>query len=160
MAAKRTGSRSHAQSASEKVAIRQFAEENAIQLEAREIVIDNCKVNVDGYHESPDGSRVVLAETWAHIGKAIGSQPKKVLTDVLKMVFIAEEIRRTRPGCDIKMYMIFIDKTAAKTLASDCWGGAAAKRFGVVPYVVSIDRSLIDAVAKAQVAQNLLSEVL
>jgi hypothetical protein len=157
MSTKRSKSRSDAQCAAEVFAVRCFAEQKGIPLIPRELSIDHCKVNVDGYYESEDGLLVVIAEAWAHIGKAIGSQPKKVTTDVFKMVFVAEHLRRTKPGCAVELYMLFIDSAAAKALSANCWAGAAAKQFGVVPHVVSLDRSLADAVSQAQVDQNLVS---
>jgi hypothetical protein len=157
MAAKRSGSRSDAQRASEQAVISEFAQQEGIPMVPRELRLEGCRVKVDGYYESADGQQIVIAEAWAHIGKAVGAQPKKVLTDVLKLAFVARRIRGQRPGCAIRLFMLFIDDAAAKTLSADCWGGAAASDFRVTPRVISIDALLVDAVSKAQVAQNLMS---
>jgi hypothetical protein len=151
---KRLKSRSDCHQKAERLLIGAFSHTINRQLSKRELIFAQCKVQIDGFFEDEAEKRIILAEAWAHVGKAKGSQPKKVLTDLLKLVFVAEQLAKTKLGWKVEKYLIFADYEAAKVTNKDCWGRAAAEHFGVTSRVVPIDE-LRNALLRAQTHQDL-----
>jgi len=96
---KRKASRSDAQQSAELLMLDEFSRQIGKELKASTIPIGQAVVSVDGFLK--EGDIVILAEAWAHIGKAKSAQRNKVLGDLLKLAFINSVLRiclRTRPG--------------------------------------------------------------
>ena len=151
---KRTQSNSDLQRLVEKLAITAFGEICGQLLKPTKRDLDGCSVDIDGVYESDDGKVIILAETWAHVGKAKGAQPKKVLADVLKLAFVADAIAKETPNIEVRKYFIFVDEEAADALKGDKWGAAAARRFGVSSVVVRLEEQMKAAIQETQRQQD------
>lgn len=154
---KRTKSRSITQMAAEQLMITTYGQEIGVELKKEKVKVEACSVEIDGVGRSDDGT-IHMVEAWAHIGKAIGSQPKKVLTDVLKLAFTAATRRLQDPDVVIKTHMLFADSTAAEVLKGEKWGAEAARHLKVTSSVIAIPDNLRDELTRAQNDQNQTSD--
>jgi hypothetical protein len=151
---KRTNSRTDLQRLVETLAITAFGKSHGYDLKPTRLQLDGCSVEIDGYFKSDCEKQIVLAEAWAHVGEAKGSQPKKVLADVLKLAFIADAIAKEHPNEEIRKYFIFVDEAAADVLDGKKWGASAARRFGVASVVVQLEEQLKATIKEAQQRQD------
>lgn len=133
--------------------VKRFGEQIGIPLEKSRLSFEGCLVEIDGYGEGEDGT-IYLVEAWAHIGKAKGSQSKKVLTDVLKLAFTADSLRLQQPGIVIKTYILFADADAADVLQGTKWGATAARSLKVKSSVIALTDDLKEQVLIAQKDQD------
>lgn len=98
---------------------------------------------VDGV--STDGK--VLAEAFAHQGKMIGGQLRKVSEDAFKLVTIA------KGRDDMRLIVAFADEDAAKSFLGRSWKAEALRVWGVEPLVVELKHEVRDGIRAAQVRQ-------
>ena len=78
-----------------------------------------------------DEADTVACEVYAHVGQLRGAQPKKLATDILKLVVLREDyIRSAKPPP--RIVLVVVDEPAARSLRSArSWLGSAVRRFGV-----------------------------
>lgn len=150
---KRDKSRSTAQVDAERHMITAFGHEIGVELQKKKVKIEECTVEIDGFGQGGDGT-IHMVEAWAHIGKAIGAQPKKVLTDVLKLAFTADSLRLLDPNVVIKTYILFADSTAGEVLRDGKWGAKAARHLKVTSKIIAIPDNLRDLITQAQKDQD------
>lgn len=150
---KRLASRSDAQQAAEITAINVLNREQGWNLEPSKLLLRERTFSVDGYYEVM--GTIILAEVWAHIGKAKSAQRNKVLADILKLALLSKILREQRPSYTIRSYMVFIDEEASLVIQNESWGALAAMEFGIQSAVVPIGQEFIDAVKIAQQNQDL-----
>lgn len=110
-----------------------------------------CRIPVgEGATVALDGAdldRRVLVEVWAHQGTPRGSQPKKVLTDALKLLLVADVLPR-RPD---RLILCLSDPAAAAPFTTArSWAAVALQRFGVDVELVDLPAGVRSAVEKAQ----------
>ncbi|MDA0167029.1 hypothetical protein OM076_42605 [Solirubrobacter ginsenosidimutans] len=98
---------------------------------------------VDGV--SADGN--VLVEAFAHQGKMIGSQPKKVSEDAFKLVTIA----KTRTAA--RLMIAFADDVAAQSFMGKSWKAEALRAWGIEVVVVELHGDIRAGISSAQVRQ-------
>jgi hypothetical protein len=98
---------------------------------------------VDGV--SADGT--VLVEAFAHQGKMIGGQLKKVCEDAFKLVTLA----KGRGG--VRLIVAFADYAAARSFMGKSWKAEALKTWGVEVLVVEVQGDVRDGILEAQVRQ-------
>lgn len=108
-------------------------------------------IKLDGVAVRADGT-IIIAEAWAHQGRANGSQPHKVAGDVLKLSHAASVLRAK--GKKVEAFMLFACSDAARVLTKSGWRGAAAKHFDVKPKVITIDDATRERILEAQRNQN------
>lgn len=150
---KRVESASLVQVAAQEVMLDRFGRMIQKELRPNQILLDNAYVNVDGYHESDQ--EIVLAECWAHVGKAKVAQKHKIAADILKLSLASAYLRKKRPDKAIRCYIVFADKAAAEVLGGASWMAAAAKAYGVSPSVVTLDTEMLESIKRTQKAQDL-----
>ncbi|MDX1796606.1 MAG: hypothetical protein R3219_07755 [Hydrogenovibrio sp.] len=105
-------------------------------------------VQIDGY----DQEKKVLCEVYARIGKLKGSQPDKLASDFLKMLFIEKEIGElhTKIFC-------FVSDDAKAYLTGKSWLGAAAKKFGITIKTIPLPPHLQESIKDAQLRQKMVN---
>jgi hypothetical protein len=118
-----------------------------------QIVLENAIFQLDGYSETED--EIIVAECWAHIGKAKVAQKHKIAADVLKLSLISDQLRKLHPSKTIKCFLIFADEEAANVIRSASWLSAAARHYRVVPHVVRLEEALLIKIREAQRQQDL-----
>ena len=68
MSEKRLASRSDSQQVAEAAAIKALSATTDVPFASKQITLQGQRFHVDGYYESKE--RIVLAQVWAHIGRA------------------------------------------------------------------------------------------
>ena len=151
--AKRTKSRSDAQQKAEQEMLRSFAARKRLAwCEAGGIAaLRGLGVKPDGVALRRNGT-IVLAEVWAHQGRAKGSQLHKVAADILKLAYVKRALEQA--GCTVEAFMLFSCRLACNTLNNSSWRARAAAEFGVSPRVVEILPETRKALVEAQEHQN------
>ena len=150
---KRTASNAFVQVAAQNSMLQKLGEAIGKKLIPNQILLEGILVQIDGYCETDEG--VLLAECWAHIGKAKVAQKHKIAADILKLSLASFAIRKTDPEKTVKCYLVFADEEAANVIRSSSWISAAARHYDIAPYVVQLDREMIEGIKKAQKAQDL-----
>lgn len=156
---KRAKSRSTVQEAVEEEMILKFGQKIGVTLRKERVRIEDGVVEIDGYGQGEDGT-IHMVEAWAHIGKAKGSQPKKVLTDVLKLAFTADARRLQEPEAIIKTHILFADEAAADVLRGSKWGAKAASHLKVKSTVITLSDEVKNSITQAQKAQDIRDQSL
>jgi hypothetical protein len=149
----RTRSNAIVQVRAQSVMLARFGEAIGKTLVLNQIALDDILVQIDGYSET--ANEIVLAECWAHIGKAKVAQKHKIAADILKLSLTAGLLRNLHPDKAVKCFLIFADEDAADVVRSSSWLSAAAKHYGVVPWVVQLDDALVTMIRQAQKDQDL-----
>jgi hypothetical protein len=128
----------------EPLMIAAVAEAIGVPLAKARIAFDNGSwCEVDGV--SADGD--VLVEAFAHQGKMIGGQLKKVAEDAFKLVTVA----KSRPGA--RLIVAFADDVAAKSFLGKSWKAEALRIWGVEVLVVELHDDVRAGIRSAQVRQ-------
>jgi len=126
--------------------VKQISKKVGTKLNHKEIQLNNDKkLEIDGYSEDPP----VLCEVYSHIGKIRGAQYKKVLSDVLKMIFLERRLDKK-----FKKILAFTDKVAAVPFLEGTWFAECLKDFDIVIEVVSIRPALKRKILKSQKKQK------
>lgn len=105
---------------------------------------DGHAPHVDGVCDSP----FILCEAWAHQGRPKGSQPKKVMTDALKLLYIERVLDR-----QAQKILLFSDTEAAAPFLGDGWQAHALRTFNIEVRVVEIPTLVADGLRDAQARQ-------
>lgn len=132
------------QQEAEPLMIAAVAEAIGVPLAKERITFDNGSwCEVDGV--SDDGN--VLVEAFAHQGKMIGGQLKKVSEDALKLVTIAKTLPSPR------LIVAFADDVAASSFMGKSWKAEALRIWGVEVLVVELHGDVRAGIRSAQVRQ-------
>ncbi|MFH0833943.1 MAG: hypothetical protein V2A63_00960 [Patescibacteria group bacterium] len=125
-------SSSKAQVVAEKEILIEFCKRKNIQLDQTPIYLKDCRVEIDG--QSLRSS--ILVEVYSHVGKLSSSQIKKVLTDVLKMLFVEDSL-----GKKFRKKILFLDEEARNSfLGNKSWRANTFKVFGIETEVINIPK--------------------
>lgn len=104
------------------------------------------RVELDG----ADQARTVLVESWARIGSPKPAHHKKVLTDALKLSWVAGQLQ-PRPH---RLVLLMADAAAAQPFVEGSgWGARAIGDLGVEVVVVDLPAEVTADVAAAQQRQ-------
>jgi hypothetical protein len=131
----------------------EFSRQIGKELRASTIPIGQAVVTVDGFFK--EGDFVILAEAWAHIGKAKSAQRNKVLGDLLKLAFISSVLKRSYPTVMVESNPLFADNAAASAISGKSWASLAAREFGIKTMVVALSDQVIEAIKEAQRKQDI-----
>jgi len=101
-------------------------------------------LQLDGYSSTDR----VICEAYAHIGKIIGAQYQKVLTDTLKLAY-AEKLLCGK----WRKVLLFADNEAARIFRSGTWYADVIREYGVEIEIVPLDTESRQAVVEAQKRQ-------
>jgi hypothetical protein len=135
------------QRAAERVMLDALGRGMGVVLEpARIVLASGVRADVDG----ADASRSVLVECWAHQGPPKAAQRHKVLSDALKLTWIATTIY-PRP----RLILCLSDPAAARPFVAPArsWAAAALQDLGVAVVVVDLPDDVRDDVWAAQKRQ-------
>ncbi len=149
----RTRSNAIVQIQAQSVMLRKFSEVMGKILGMNQIVLEGVLLQIDGYSETAD--EIILAECWAHVGKAKVAQKHKIAADVLKLSLAAKWLRRLHPTKAVKCFLLFADENAADVVRSRSWLSVAARQHDIQPYVVQLDETLLSMIKQAQQDQDL-----
>jgi len=65
--------------------LNELSEKRRIKLIKKRFDLEGARqIELDGFCESP----LILCEAWSHIGRPVGCQKDKVMTDALKLIFV------------------------------------------------------------------------
>ena len=116
-----------------------------LTLEPARIVIDDVRVEVDG----ADAGRTVLVECWAHQGTVKPAQKNKVLSDALKLTWVA-----SRLPVHPRLILCMSDPVAAAPFSTaQSWTAAAFRDLEIEVRVVSLTEETRQGVQDAQTRQ-------
>lgn len=104
----------------------------------------SAAVNVDAFCQSPP----IFCEIYAHLGKLKGGQPKKVMTDALKLLYVSRRHRGSR------RILVFADKVAARQFTSSRkWMGECLQAYNIEVLTISLSAAWRRKLQAAQVQQ-------
>jgi len=139
-------SNSAVQRAAEAEILQKLSLELGCELSNAKVDVGTSKpLEIDSYCESPR----ILCEVYAHIGKLIGAQYQKLLTDAIKMLLVERIL-----GTKCKKYLVFADNVASRTFEAGSWCAQAVQTFAVLVKVVRLKPSTQAAVLAAQERQK------
>jgi hypothetical protein len=105
---------------------------------------DGGRVEVDAVCSNP----MILCEAWAHQGPPKSAQKMKVLTDALKLAFLAQLLPR-RP----RLILLFSDPAAARPFGGRSWYAQAIRQLGIGIEVVELPPDVKASLLRAQARQ-------
>lgn len=125
------------QRAAEAVMMQILSEQLGVVLAPATIrLTDGTRVELDG----ADPERTVLVESWARLGRPKPAHHKKVLTDALKLSWIAGHVL-PRPE---RLVLLMADQAAAQPFTGGSgWGSHAIADLGVEVVVVDLPPELV-----------------
>ena len=109
---------------------------------------DGISVQIDGFDEESKA----ICEIYARIGRLKGSQPDKIVSDLLKMQFIERQI-----GGHWNKIICFCDDDASLVLSRKSWLAKAAISLGINVQVVHLPEDLKSQVIGAQNRQKMVN---
>lgn len=102
-------------------------------------------VKLDAYCELPR----IFCEVWAHLGRLRGSQPDKVMSDALKLLYVSQCLGGGR------CILVFADPVAARPFAvGKSWMASCLKVNKVEAHIVPLPKRLRQMVEAAQQRQS------
>jgi hypothetical protein len=120
------------------------------ELAPRSIKLENgCKVQVDGFSESPP----VLCESFARLTALKAGQKRKLGNDVLKLLLI----ERALAGNQWRKILAVASEEVHGWLTGNSWQAAALREFGVEVVQVPISPELAGLIANAQAEQVMVN---
>jgi hypothetical protein len=105
---------------------------------------DGVRVEIDGASED----RSILVEAYAHVGKLVGAQPKKLATDAFKLVWAGQKLGSSR-----LIIAVIDEEVEAYLRRRTAWLTAALRDSKVEIVRVSIDSGAHARVTAAQALQ-------
>src|SRR5947209_3993642 len=121
---KREASNAFVQLDAQSVMVQKFGEMIGKKLSPSQVLLENTVLQIDGFCETE--KEVILAECWAHIGKAKVAQKHKIATDILKLSVASFGLKRLHANKNVRTYLVFADEEAADVVRSASWISAAA----------------------------------
>lgn len=130
----------------EKWLVSYFAQGKGVKLVKKKwTLLNGSWVESDGFCESPR----IICEAWAHIGIPKSAQKNKVMTDVLKMLFI-DSLEKSRKS---SLVLLFGDEKAAEHFKGKSWMATCLKRNGIEVKVIKFPEEIKEKILKAQERQ-------
>ena len=104
----------------------------------------DCTVQIDGYSDEPP----VICEAYAHIGKLRGSQPDKVMSDALKLLFCEKLLHRK-----FRKISVFADEKARQYFTGFSWLARCLREHDIEVIVLQLDPASLNDIKRAQERQ-------
>jgi hypothetical protein len=96
----------------EKWLLNELSKERGLKLIKKRFDLEGARqIELDGFCESP----LILCEAWSHIGRPVGCQKDKVMTDALKLIFVNKLFYKGEGEC----ILLFADYDAAALFQHD-----------------------------------------
>src|SRR4030042_3114559 len=97
----------------------------------------DCTVQIDGYSDEPP----VICEAYAHIGKLRGSQPDKVMSDALKLLFCEKLLHRK-----FRKILVFADDNAKHYFSGVKWQASCLREHSIEVIALRLPAPLLDRI--------------
>lgn len=137
---------SHEQRMAETIMLRLLSESLGVQLRPRKLHHPSgARVELDG----ADEQLTTLVECWAHQGPAKVAQKSKLVTDAVKLHWVAQSLS---PAPE-RLILCVSDPAAIKHLQGSSWHGAAIAYLGVSLEVVQLPQDVVVGIVAAQKRQ-------
>ena len=137
---------SHEQRGAEAIMLQLLSETLGVQLLPRRLQLaSGVRVKLDG----ADEGLTVLVECWAHQGPAKVAQRSKLVTDAVKLHWVAQSLTLAPE----RLILCVSDPAAIKHLRGTSWQGAAVAALGITLEVVELPRGLVASIVAAQKRQ-------
>lgn len=108
------------------------------------VVLDDCFI-AEGI--------VYLIEVYAHVGKLKGAQPKKIGTDILKLIYVEKELEEQGVN-QVEKVILFVDKEPYHHLQGQSWMTKASERFNIKFQVMPVGETIRENIKSAQARQR------
>lgn len=106
-------------------------------------------VQIDAFN----GEKKILCEIYARIGKLKGSQPDKVASDFLKMLFVEKML-----GGTWDKHFCFASKEAATIVEGNSWLASVVSSMGIDIHVYPLPEEIAENVLNAQDRQKMVNK--
>ena len=117
-----------------------------VKLKEKQLRLEGgATVEIDGYSDEPP----ILCEAWAHYGEPKGSQPFKVMTDALKLIFTEKCLGRR-----FSKILLFSNEKARKPFTGKGWKAQVLRSYEIETRVFPLPEGQIKEVIEAQKRQN------
>ena len=137
---------SHEQRGAEAIMLQRLSESLGVQLLPRKLKLaSGVRVELDG----ADEGLTVLVECWAHQGPAKVAQKSKMVTDAVKLHWVAQTLALAPE----RLILCVSDPAAIKHLRGTSWQGAAIAALGITLEVVELPQGLVTSIVAAQKRQ-------
>lgn len=144
---------STSQTAAEKEMIAAIGEQLRVSVKEMTLELDDDTiVQIDGYYEQED--RRVLVEAFARTKELKSGQKRKILADILKLIFVAETLLSQNPKLVIEKYLFFQSEEAAKLFKGNAWAAKACLHFKVKVLVQQASENTFRQVQQAELVQG------
>ena len=105
------------------------------------------QIELDGFCESP----LILCEAWSHIGRPVGCQKDKVMTDALKLIFVNKLFYKGEGEC----ILLFADPDAAAFFKRDeNWRSQCLQDYDIKVKVIEFTEERKAKIQEAQKRQK------
>ena len=105
------------------------------------------QIELDGFCESP----LILCEAWSHIGRPVGCQKDKVMTDALKLIFVNKHFYKGEGEC----ILLFADPDAAALFKHDeNWRSQCLQEYDITVEVIKFTEERKAKIQEAQKRQK------
>ena len=105
------------------------------------------QIELDGFCESP----LILCEAWSHIGRPVGCQKDKVMTDALKLIFVNKLFYKDEGEC----ILLFADPGAAALFQRpENWRSQCLKDYDIKIKIIEFTEEIKAKIQEAQERQK------
>ena len=132
----------------EKWLLDELSEKRGIKLIKKRFDLEGARqIELDGFCESP----LILCEAWSHIGRPVGCQKDKVMTDALKLIFVNKHFYEGEGEC----ILLFGDPGAAALFKHDeNWRSQCLQEYDIKVEVIKFTEDREAKIQKAQEGQK------
>lgn len=138
------------QQTAESYMLKELSNKLGMKLQSKKLQLPTGNtVQIDGLNEK----NKVLCEIYARIGKLKGSQPDKVASDFLKMLFVEKtfESKWSKHFC-------FASNEAASLVQGKSWIAMMAKEMEITIHVIEPDSNITNSLVDAQNRQVMVNK--
>ena len=153
MEEKRNKSSSAVQQALESVLIQSLSDSLNCALRSLRVSLADCEVQLDGYYRCDESRTITIAEAYARTKPLNSGSKRKILTDVLKLAFVADRLADQNPDFSVRRFLVVADESIARALSGDAWAAKAIENFGIqirVEKLSEAQRQQLDDVVAGQ----------
>ncbi|CAN5357999.1 hypothetical protein BH11PLA2_BH11PLA2_38240 [soil metagenome] len=121
---------SDAQAKAETEMVQCLSQQLGVPLSSKTISLsDGSTVQIDGYYQ--DSKRRVLVESFARTKQIKPGQKRKILADMLKLIFVAQSLLEQEPDLLIEKHLLFQSEQVANSFTGYSWAARACEMFRI-----------------------------
>lgn len=138
------------QQTAESYMLKELSSKLGVELHSQKLELPTGNtVQIDGLNKQ----NKVLCELYARIGKLKGSQPDKVASDFLKMLFIEKAF-----GHNWSKHFCFASDEAASLLMGKSWLAMTAKTMDITIHIIKPPEIITESLVSAQKRQVMINK--